>query len=96
MKVEQFIEQVTATPLGIDPSAQTFEPSSLPYNIIRSATNTLVAKVCKNRPNPMHLPVGGAHVTNDLARVLSTPVSHAERLKTATASPAPPTPAPGK
>jgi len=30
----------------------------------------------------VHLPVGGAHVTNDLARVLSTPVSHAERLKT--------------
>jgi cell division protein FtsA len=28
------------------------------------------------------LPVGGMHVTNDIARVLSTPVSHAERLKT--------------
>ena len=28
------------------------------------------------------LPVGGAHVTNDLARILSTPVAHAERLKT--------------
>ena len=28
------------------------------------------------------LPVGGQHVTNDIARVLSTPVSHAERLKT--------------
>jgi cell division protein FtsA len=28
------------------------------------------------------LPVGGIHVTNDIARVLSTPVSHAERLKT--------------
>jgi cell division protein FtsA len=27
------------------------------------------------------LPVGGGHVTNDLARVLSTPVAHAERLK---------------
>jgi cell division protein FtsA len=29
-----------------------------------------------------YLPVGGGHVTNDIARVLSTPVSHAERLKT--------------
>lgn len=29
-----------------------------------------------------HLPVGGVHVTNDLARVLSTPVAHAERMKT--------------
>ena len=28
------------------------------------------------------LPVGGAHVTNDLARGLSTPVAYAERLKT--------------
>ena len=28
------------------------------------------------------LPIGGAHVTNDLARLLSTPVAHAERLKT--------------
>ncbi len=28
------------------------------------------------------LPLGGIHVTNDLARLLSTPVAHAERLKT--------------
>ena len=28
------------------------------------------------------LAVGGVHVTNDLARLLSTPVAHAERLKT--------------
>jgi cell division protein FtsA len=28
------------------------------------------------------LPVGGVHVTNDIARLLSTPVAHAERLKT--------------
>ena len=29
-----------------------------------------------------HLAVGGGHVTNDIARMLSTPVSHAEYLKT--------------
>ena len=29
-----------------------------------------------------HLPVGGGHVTNDIARGLSTPVAHAEYLKT--------------
>ena len=29
-----------------------------------------------------YLPVGGGHVTNDIARILSTPVTHAERLKT--------------
>lgn len=28
------------------------------------------------------IPVGGAHVTNDIARGLSTPITHAERLKT--------------
>jgi cell division protein FtsA len=28
------------------------------------------------------IPIGGVHVTNDIARLLSTPVSHAERLKT--------------
>lgn len=28
------------------------------------------------------IPVGGVHVTNDIARGLSTPVTHAERLKT--------------
>ncbi len=28
-----------------------------------------------------HLPVGGMHVTNDIARMLSTSVAHAERLK---------------
>jgi len=28
------------------------------------------------------LPIGGVHVTNDLARLLSTKVAHAERLKT--------------
>ncbi len=28
------------------------------------------------------IPVGGMHVTNDIARGLSTPISHAERLKT--------------
>ncbi|MDQ2801677.1 MAG: cell division protein FtsA, partial [Pseudomonadota bacterium] len=28
------------------------------------------------------LPIGGVHVTNDIARLLSTPVAHAERLKT--------------
>lgn len=28
------------------------------------------------------IPIGGAHVTNDLARGLSTPLAHAERLKT--------------
>src|SRR5690606_11597112 len=28
------------------------------------------------------VPIGGAHVTNDIARGLSTPLSHAERMKT--------------
>ena len=28
------------------------------------------------------LPVGGQHITNDIARGLSTPIAHAERMKT--------------
>ena len=28
------------------------------------------------------IPVGGQHVTNDIARGLSTPLAHAERMKT--------------
>ncbi len=28
------------------------------------------------------IPIGGAHVTNDIARGLSTPIAHAERMKT--------------
>lgn len=32
------------------------------------------------------IPIGGAHVTSDIARGLSTPVAHAERLKTLYAS----------
>ena len=32
------------------------------------------------------MPIGGVHVTNDIARVLSTPVAHAERLKTLSGS----------
>ncbi len=28
------------------------------------------------------IPIGGVHVTNDIARLLSTPLTHAERLKT--------------
>jgi cell division protein FtsA len=35
------------------------------------------------------VPVGGQHVTNDIARGLSTPISHAERLKTLHGSPLP-------
>jgi cell division protein FtsA len=28
------------------------------------------------------IPIGGSHVTSDIARILSTPLAHAERLKT--------------
>lgn len=65
------IEQVTATPLGIDPAAQIFEPASLPYNIIRSGTNTLVAKVAKSRPIPMYLPVAGQNQIQKKVRLLN-------------------------
>ncbi len=35
-----------------------------------------------NLVHTAQIPIGGGHVTNDIARGLSTPVAHAERLKT--------------
>jgi hypothetical protein len=65
------MEEAAATPLGIDPAAQIFQPASLPYNIVRSGTNTLVAKVAKSRPVPMYLPVGGDHKLHRRVRFLN-------------------------
>ncbi len=65
------MEQASAGAMGIDPAAQTFEPSSLPYNIIRSGTNTLVAKVAKSRPLPMYLPTDGDHRIHKRVRLLN-------------------------
>jgi cell division protein FtsA len=45
-------------------------------------TTTLGCFVEERLAHTAQLPVGGWHVTNDLARLLSTPISHAERLKT--------------
>lgn len=65
------VEWSTITPLGIDPASQVYEPASLPYNIIRSGTNTLVAKVAKNRPVPTYLPVDGDHRIHKRVRYLN-------------------------
>jgi hypothetical protein len=69
------IEEASASPLGIDPAAQIFQPANCPYNIVRSGTNTLVAKVAKNRPVPMYLPVGADHRVHKKARLLNKFVS---------------------
>lgn len=45
-------------------------------------TTSLACFVEERLAHTAQLPVGGWHVTNDLARLLSTPISHAERLKT--------------
>lgn len=65
------VEWSTITPLGIDPAAQVYQPASLPYNIIRSGTNTLVAKVAKNRPIPMYLSVDGDHRIQKRVKLLN-------------------------
>lgn len=52
------MEAATASTVGIDPAAQIFDPAQLPYNIVRSGTNTLTAKVAKNRPIPMYVTTG--------------------------------------
>lgn len=49
-------DQALAGPIGgLDPISTI--PGSAPYNVIRSTTNTLTAKVIKNRPSPYFLPV---------------------------------------
>jgi cell division protein FtsA len=45
-------------------------------------TTSLAAFADGRLMHTAQLPVGGWQVTNDLARVLSTPITHAERLKT--------------
>lgn len=65
------VEWSTITPLGIDPASQVYEAASLPYNIIRSGVNTLVAKVAKSRPVPMYLPVDGDHRIQKRVRYLN-------------------------
>lgn len=45
-------------------------------------TTTLAVFVEGQLVHADSIPLGGMHVTNDIARVLTTPLSHAERLKT--------------
>ncbi|WP_207540048.1 cell division protein FtsA [Sabulicella rubraurantiaca] len=47
-----------------------------------AGTTSLAAFAEGRLTHTAQLPVGGWQVTNDLARVLSTPIAHAERLKT--------------
>lgn len=64
-------ETASIMPMGIDPAAQQWAPQSLPYNIIRAGTDSLVAKVAKNRPIPMYLPVGGENRVQKRTRLLN-------------------------
>jgi hypothetical protein len=52
-------DQTIASAMGGLDGGASFDSGSAPYNVIRSATNTLTAKVIKNRPETMYLPVGG-------------------------------------
>ena len=45
-------------------------------------TTTIAVFFDGNLSSPTRVPVGGEHVTNDIARGLSTPLAHAERMKT--------------
>lgn len=65
------LEGASSAPLGIDPAAQVFQPASLPYNVIRSGTNTLVAKIAKNRPTPQYLPVGADPIVHRKVKLLN-------------------------
>jgi hypothetical protein len=52
-------DQALSGLVGVPDPSYSLDAASIPYNVIRSSTNTLTAKVIKNRPDTMYLPVGG-------------------------------------
>ncbi|HEX8795423.1 MAG TPA: hypothetical protein VF765_30950 [Polyangiaceae bacterium] len=56
---------------GIDASESLMGAGGTPYNVIRSGTNTLTAKIIKNRPSPFYLPVGADSRLQERVRLLN-------------------------
>ena len=54
-----------------DPNSQVFQPASIGFNAMRNATDTIVAKISKNRPLPMFLTDHGDYGMQKKARKLT-------------------------
>ncbi len=78
------IAELVSAPLAAGLSALVEDERELGAVVIDMGGGTTSLAVY-SEGQPLHtaqIPVGGMHVTNDLARVLSTTVAHAERMKT--------------
>src|SRR5579872_2797268 len=78
------IAAVVASPYASGLAALVDDESELGVTVIDmgGGTTTLAVFFDGNLVFSDSVPVGGSHVTNDIARGLSTPIAHAERMKT--------------
>lgn len=84
LRCELYISELVSAPLAAGLSALVEDERQLGATVIDMGGGTTGIGVFSegNLLHTAQLAVGGSHVTNDLARVLSTSVADAERLKT--------------
>jgi cell division protein FtsA len=78
------VEELVSAPFAAGLATLVEDEKQLGATVIDmgGGTTTLAVFAEGHLLHTAQLPVGGWHVTNDLARLLSTPLAHAERLKT--------------
>jgi cell division protein FtsA len=78
------VEELVSAPLAAGLATLVEDEKRIGATVIDMGGGTTSIAVFSegNLIHTAQIPVGGWQVTNDLARVLSTPISHAERLKT--------------
>ncbi len=78
------VDQVVISPYASGLSCLVEDEMELGTTVIDMGGGTTSFAVFEGRQlvHADTIPIGGNHVTNDIARVLTTPVGHAERLKT--------------
>ncbi len=84
LRCELDITELVSSPMASGLSALVEDERQLGATVIDMGGGTTGMAVFSEGQllHTAQLPVGGSHVTNDLARLLSTPVADAERLKT--------------
>ncbi len=84
LRCELYISELVSAPLAAGLSALVEDERQLGATVIDMGGGTTGIGVFSegNLLHTAQLTVGGSHVTNDLAQVLSTPLADAERLKT--------------
>jgi len=84
LRCELYISELVSAPMAAGLSALVEDERQLGVTLLDMGGGTTGIAVFSegNMVHTAQLPVGGSHVTNDLARLLSTSVADAERLKT--------------